>query len=186
MCGSNCCFLTCIQIFHEVDKVVWYSHFFKDFPQFAVIHIVKGFSIVNEAGIDVFLELSCFFNDPTDVGNLISGSSTFSNSSLNIWKFSVHVLLKAGLENFEHYFASVWDECNCAVVWTFFGIPFLWDWNKNWPFQSLCFYKMQLCSKLGAAGLSDETSDINYAWYSIPVYLLSLHMCLKYGPIKGS
>ena len=80
----------------------WYSHLLKNFPQFVVIHIVKGFSIVNEAGIDVFLELSCFFNDPTDVGNLISGSSTFSNSSLNICKFSVHVLLKPSLEDFEH------------------------------------------------------------------------------------
>ena len=72
--------------------------------------------------VDVFLEFSCFFYDPTDVGNLISGSSAFSKSSLNIWKFTVHVLLKPGLENFEHYFASVWDECNCAVVWKFFGI----------------------------------------------------------------
>ena len=91
-----------------------------------VIHIVKGFGIVNKAEVDVFLELSCFFCDSVDVGNLISGS--FSKSSLNIWKFSVHILLKSGLENFEHYFASMWDECNC-VVWTFFGIAFLWDWN---------------------------------------------------------
>ena len=87
--------------------MVWYSHLLKNFPQFVVIHIVKGFGIVNKAEIDVFLELSCFFHDPTDVGNLISGSSTFSKSNLNIWKFSVHVLLKPGLENFEHYFASV-------------------------------------------------------------------------------
>ena len=72
-----------------------------------------------------------------DVGNLISGSSAFSKSSLNIWKFMVHVLLKPGLENFEHYFASMWDECNCTVVWTFFGIAFLWDWNENWPFPVL-------------------------------------------------
>ena len=82
----------------------------------------------------VVLELSCFFNDPAKVGNLISGSSAFSKSSLNIWKFIVHVLLKPGLENFEHYFTSVWDECNCAVVWAFFGIAFLWNWNENWPF----------------------------------------------------
>ena len=71
-----------------------------------------------------------------DVGNLIFGASSFSKSSLNTWKFTVHVLLKSGLENFEHYFASVWDEWNCAVVWTFFGIAFLWDWNENWSFQS--------------------------------------------------
>ena len=85
--------------------MVWYSHLLKDVPQFVVIHTVKGFGVVNKA--DVFLELSCFFNDPTDVGNLISGSSAFSKSSLNIWKFLVHVLLKPCLENFEHYFASV-------------------------------------------------------------------------------
>ena len=84
--------MTRIQISHEVDNVVWYSHLFKDIPQFVVIHTVKGFSIVNEAEVDVFLELSCFFDDPTDVGNLISGSSAFFNSSLNICKFSVHVL----------------------------------------------------------------------------------------------
>ena len=87
--------------------MVWYSHHFKNFPQFVVIHTVKGFGIVNKAEIDVFLELSCFFDDPTDVGNLTSASSAFSKSSLNIWKFMVHVLLKLGLENFEHYFASV-------------------------------------------------------------------------------
>ena len=83
---------------------------------------------------DVFLELSCFFDDPVDVGNLISGSSAFSKSSLNTCKFSVHVLLKTSLENFEHFFASMWDDCNCAVVWTFFSIAFLWDCNENWPF----------------------------------------------------
>ena len=84
-----------------------------------------------------FLELSSFFHDPADVGNLISGSSAFSKTSLNIWKFTVHILLKPGLENFEHYFTSVWDECNCAVFWAFFGIAFLSDWNENWPFPVL-------------------------------------------------
>ena len=84
----------------------WYSHLLKNFPQFVVIHTVKGFSIVNESEVDV-LEFSCFFNDPTDVGNLISGSSAFSKSRLNIWKFSIHVLLKPSLENFENYFASM-------------------------------------------------------------------------------
>ena len=91
----------------------------------------------NNAEVDVFLELSCFFDDSTDVDNLISCSSAFSKSSLNIWKFTVHVLLKPGLENFEYYFASMWDECNCAVVWAFFGTAFLCNWNKNWPFSSL-------------------------------------------------
>ena len=87
--------------------MVWDSHLFKNFPQFAVIHTVKGFSIVNEAEVDVFLELSCFFYDPVDVSNLISDSSVFSKSSLNIWEFFVHILLKPSMENFEHYFASV-------------------------------------------------------------------------------
>ena len=96
--------------------VVWYSHLFKNFPQFVVIHIVKGFSRVNEAEVDVFLEFSCFFSDPTDVGNFISGSSAFSKSNLNIWKFLVHTLLKPSMENFEHYFASMCNECNCVVV----------------------------------------------------------------------
>ena len=134
--GSNCCFLACIQISQEAGKVVWYFNLFKNFSQSVVIHTVKGFGnkAVNKAEVDVFLELSCFFKDPTDVGNLTSGSSAFSKSSLNIWMFMDHVLLKPDLENFEHYFASVWDECNCAVVWAFFGIAFLWDWNENWPF----------------------------------------------------
>ena len=87
--------------------MVWYSHLFKNFSQLVVLHTVKAFGIVSKAEVDVFLELSCFLNDPTDVGNLIFGSSAFSKSSLNIWKFTVHILLKAGLENFEHYFARV-------------------------------------------------------------------------------
>ena len=96
--------------------MVWYSSLLKKFPQFVVIHTVKGFGIVNKAEVDVFLVFSCFFDDPTNVDNLISGSSGFSKSSLNIWKFTVHVLLKPDLENSEQYFASVLDECNCAVV----------------------------------------------------------------------
>src|SRR5574337_615146 len=107
MSSSNYCFLTCIQFSQEAGQVVWYSHLLMNFPQFIVIHIVKGFGIVNKAEIHVFLELSCFFDDPADVGNLISGSSAFSKSSLNIWKFMVHILLKPGLENFEHYFTRV-------------------------------------------------------------------------------
>ena len=87
--------------------MVWYSHLFQNFPQFIVIHTVKGFGVVSKAEINVFLELCCFFDDPADVGNLISGSSAFSKTSLNIWKFTVHVLLKPGLENFEHYFTSL-------------------------------------------------------------------------------
>ena len=135
--GSNCYFLTCIQIYQEAGKVIWYFDLVQNFPQFVVFLIVKGFSIINEAEVDVFLEFSCFFCDPVDVDNLISCSSAFSKSSLNIWKFLVHVLLKPNMENFEHYLDSVWNECNCVVVWTFFGIVFLWNWNKNWPFPVL-------------------------------------------------
>ena len=117
MSSSNCCFLICIQVFEEAGEVVWYSHLFQNFPQFIVIHTVKGFGIVNKAEIDVFLELSCFFHDPSDVGNLISGSSAFSKTSLNIWKFMVHVLLKAGLENFDHYFSSMGVQlCGSLII----------------------------------------------------------------------
>ena len=107
--------------------MVWYSHLFQNFPQFIAIHTVEGFGIVSKAEIDVFLELSHFFDDPMDVGNLISGSSAFYKYNLNIWKFSVHILLKPGLENFEHYFVSMSDECNCVVLLTLFVNAFLWD-----------------------------------------------------------
>ena len=127
-----------------------------------MIYTVKDFRIVNNAEIDVFLELCCFFDDPADVGNLISGSSAFSKTSLNIWKFTVHVQLKPGLENFEHYFASVWDECNCVAVWAFFGLAFLWDWTDLfqscghcWVFQ-ICWhieYSTFTASSLGFGNL---------------------------------
>ena len=107
MSGSNCCFLTCIQISQEAGQVVWYSHLLKNFPQFVVIHTIKGFGVVNKAEVDVFLELSCCFYDPTDIGNLIFGFFAFSKFNLNIWKFLVQLLLKPSLENFEHYFASM-------------------------------------------------------------------------------
>ena len=103
MSSFNCCFLTCIQVSQEAGQVVWYSYLLKNFLQFIVIHIVKGFGIVNKTELDAFLELSSFIN----VGNLISGSSAFSKTSLYIWKFTVHILLKHGLENFKHYFTSV-------------------------------------------------------------------------------
>ena len=136
-CPVLTCFLTCRQISQEAGKVVWYSHLLKNFPQFVVIYTVKGFGIVNKAEVDVFLEFSCFFNDLTDIGNLISGSSAFTKSILNIWKFMVHILLKLYLENFEHYFANVWDECYFVVVWTLSDIDFLWDWNEKWTFPVL-------------------------------------------------
>ena len=156
--------------------MVWYCHLFQNFPQFIVTHTVKGFSIVNKAEIDVFLELSCFFHDPADVDNLISGSScffhdpadvdnlisgssAFSKTRLNIWKFTVHILLKPALENFEHYFASVRDECKWVVVWVLFGIAFLWNWNENWhlpvlwPLQSFPNLLVHVCTTLTASSL---------------------------------
>ena len=134
MSSSDCSVLICIQILQVRWSGIPIS--FKNFPQFVVIHTVKGCGVVSKAEVDVSLELSCFFYDPTHVGNLISRSSAFSKSSLNIWNFMVHVLLKTGLEDFEHSFASMWDECNCVVVWTFLGIAFLWDWNETDLFQS--------------------------------------------------
>ena len=100
MFSSNCCLLTCLPISQQAGQVVWNSHLFKNFPKFVVVHTVKGFGLVSIAEVDVFLELSCFFDDPADVGNLISGSSAFPKFSLNIWKFTVHILLKPGFENF--------------------------------------------------------------------------------------
>ena len=169
MSSSNYCFLTCIQISQEAGQVVWYSHLLKNFQNFAVIHTVKGFGIVNKAEIDEFLKLSCFFHDPADVGNLISGSSAFSKSSLNIRKFTVHVLLKPGLENLEHYFTSMWDECNCAVVGTFFGIAFLGIGMKIDLFQS-CGHCLvfQICSHI-------ECSTKAAAFFSTWIAQLEFH-----------
>ena len=136
MSSSNCCFLTCIQISQEAGKVIWYSHLFQNFSQFVVIHTVKGFGIVSKAEIDFSGTLLLFWWSNRcwqfDLWFLC-----LFKIQLDICKFTVHVLLKPGLENFEHYFASVWDECNCAVVWAFFGIAFLWGWNENWPFPVL-------------------------------------------------
>ena len=117
MSGSNCCFLTCIQVFQEACKVVWYSHLFKTFPQFVVIHTIKVFGIVSEGEVDAFLEFPCHFYYPTDDGNLISGSSAFSKSSLNTWKVSIHILLKLG-----------WRILTITLLWTIFWPPDV----KNW------------------------------------------------------
>ena len=134
-----------------------------------MIHTLQGFGIVNKAKVDVFLELFCFFSDPNDVGNLISSSSAFSKSSMYIWKFLAHVLLKTHLEKFEHYFASVWDECNFTVVWTFFDIVFLWDWNENWLFPVLCpllkfskFAVILSCNTLTASSLGIEIVQLEF------------------------
>ena len=109
--------------------------------QFVVMHTVKDFRVASEAEVDVFLKLSCFFHDPADVGNLISGSSAFSKTSLNIWKFTVHILLKPGLENFEHYFTSVWDECNCAILWHCLSLELEWKLTFFSPVATAEFSK---------------------------------------------
>ena len=130
-----CFFLTCIQVSQDTGKMVWYSYLFQNFSLFVVIYTVKAFHIVNEA--DVFLELSWLFLWSNGCWWFDLRSSAFSKSSLDVWKFTVHVLLKPGLENLQHYFVSMWNKCNCVVVWSFFGIAFLWDWNENWPFPVL-------------------------------------------------
>ena len=156
---------------------MWYSHLFQNCPQFIVIHTVKGFSIVNKAEVDVFLELSCFFDDPSDVGNLISGSSAFSKNSLNIWNFMVHILLKPGLENFEYYFTSVWDECNCVVVWAFFGITFLWDWNENWLSCGHCWV-FQICWRIECSSFRVSSFKIWNSSTGIPSLPLALFVVM--------
>ena len=152
MSSSNCCFLSCIQVSQEAGQVVWYFHLFQHFPQFVVIHTVKGFGIVNKTEIDVFLELSCFFDDPTDVVNLVSGSSAFSKSSLNIWLFTAHVLLKPGLENFEIYFTSMWK-----AQWHS-------SWNILWHCPSLGLeWKLTFSSLVATAEFSKFSGILSAA-----------------------
>ena len=145
MSSFTCCFFTCIQISQEIGQVVWYSHLLKNFPQFVVIHTVKSFGVVIKAEVNVFLALSHFFDDPVNVVNLISGSSAFSKSSLNIWKFTVHRLLKPGLENFEHYFASVWDECqlysSLSILWHCLSLGLEWKLTFSSPVSTAEFSK---------------------------------------------
>ena len=140
-----------------------------------MIHTVKGFGMVNKAEIDVFLELSCFFDDPEDVGNFISGSSAFSKTSLNIQKFTVRVLLKPGLENFEHYLTSMWDECNCAVVWAFLGIAFFGTGMKTELFQScgLC-WDFQICWHIECSTFTSSSFRIWNSSTGIPSPPLAL------------
>ena len=149
--------------------------------QFVVIHTVKGFRVVIDEEVDVFLEISYvfFFYDLMDVGNLISGFSACSKSSMNIWKFTVHVLLKPGLENFEHYFASVWDECSCMVVWTFFGIAFLWDWNEHWPFPILWpLLNFQICWHIECSTFTASSFRVWNSSTGIPSPPLALYVLM--------
>ena len=147
----------------DAGKVVWYSHFFKNFPQFVVIQTVKGFSILNEAEVGIFLEFSCFFYGTMDVGNLISSSSAFSKLSLNIWKL-VWVLLKPSLGSFDHYFASVWDECNCGIVWSFFlhclSLGLGWPFPVLWPLLRFHICWHIECSTLTASFSGFEIAQL--------------------------
>ena len=138
---------------------------------------MKGFGIVNKAEIDVFLELSCFFHDPVDVGNLISGSSAFSKTSLNIWKFTLHTLLKPGLENFEHYFTSVWDERNCVIVWGFFGIGMKTDLFQScgWLFYTIAFEIVQQSDAFSVERLeNNNNSKADEKLQNIPIQRTTL------------
>ena len=171
--------------------MVWYSHLFQIFPQCIVIHTVKGFGIVNKAEIDVFLELSCFFYDPV---MMEIWSSAFSKSILNIWKFTVRVLLNPDLENFELYFASVWDECNCEVVWAFFGIAFLWDMNENkhfpvlWPllnFPNLLAYWVQHFHRISLRIWNHSTGIPSPPLVLFMVLLSKAHLTLR-SSMSGS
>ena len=137
MSSSKCYFLTCIQISQEAGQVVWYSHLIQNFPQFVVIHTVKGFGIVNKTEVDIFPELSCFFNDPMDVGNLTSGSSAFSKSRLYIWKFSIQLLLKPSLKELGYNLTSMGSWQNCLIVWTFFSTALLQNLGEDCRFPVL-------------------------------------------------
>ena len=185
MSSYNCCFLTCIQISQETGQVVWYSHLFQNFPQFVVIHKVKGFGIVNKAEVDVFLELACFFNDPVDPGNLISGSSAFPKS---IWT--------SGSSQFTYCWSLAWrilsitllawDECHYAVVWTFFGIALLWDWNENWLFPALwrCWV-FQICWHTEFSTLIASSFRILNSSPGIPSPPLALFIVMRYLFIRS-
>ena len=177
MYDSKCCFLTCIQVSQEAGKMVWHSHLFKNFPQFAVIH--KGFSVVNEAKVDVFRKFLCFLYDPRNAGSLISGSSAFSKPSLYIWMFLVHVLLKPSLKDFEHTLTSMQDEHICAVTGTFFCTALIWDWNENWPFPVL--WPLLNFPNLLAYWLQHFNSIVFMIWNSssgIPSPLLALFVLM--------
>ena len=172
MSCSNCCFLTCIQISQKAGKVVWYFHLLKNFPQFVVIHTVKGFAIVNKVEADIFLELSCFFCDPMDVGNLISGSSVIQLEYLEVLSL---LTVEASLGEFWALLCY-----NCAVVWTFFGIAFLWEWNENWLFPVLwlllsfpiCWHIE--CSTFRASSFRTWNSSTGISSYPLALFVVML------------
>ena len=135
--GSNCCFLTCKQVSQETDKMVWYSHLTKSFPQFVTIHTVKSFSLVEETDRCFFLKCPCFLYNPANVGYLILGFSSFSKPSLEIWKFLVHIMLKPSTQDLKHDVTSMEDGCNCPMVSTFCSTTLLGNWDEDRPFPVL-------------------------------------------------
>ena len=165
-----------------------YSHFLKNFPEFIVIHTLKSCRVVSNVEVDVFLDFSCFFYNPVNVGNLISGSSAFSKSCL----FSVHVLLRPSLKDFEHYLASMWNESNYMVVWTFFGIAFLLDWNENWHFQSCgqCWvfqiYRHMECSNLTASSFRILNSSAGIPLSPLALFIVMLPYLTSQSWMSGS
>ena len=138
---TNCCFLTWIEVYQEAGKVVWYSHLFENFPQFVLVHTVKGSIVVNEAEVDVFLEFPCFFYDPMNVGNLISGSFAFSKSSLYIWKFLVHVLQKPNLKILSITLLAQWAQLhsNLSILWNCLSLGVEWKLTFSSPVAVLNF-----------------------------------------------
>ena len=162
MSSANCCFLTCIQASQEVGLVVWYSHLFQNFQQFILIQKSKAF-----AEVDVFLELACFFKDPADVGNLISGSSVFCKTSLNIWELTIDILLKPGLGNFEQYFVSMWGDCNSMVFEHLLALPFFeigmktdsFELSHCWDFQ-ISRYNECITSTVSSSRIGNSSTGI--------------------------
>ena len=179
MSSSNCCFLTCIQISAEAGQVVWYPHLLKNFLQLIVIHTAKGFGIVNKAETDVFLELSCFFDDPADVGNLISGSSAFSKTSLNIWKFTVHLLVKPGLENVGHYLLECEMTAMCgslSILWHCLSLRLEWKLTFSSPVATAQFF--QICWHIECSTFTASSFRIWSSSIGIPSPPLALFVAM--------
>ena len=194
MSGSYCFFLTCIQISQEAGKMVWYFHLFRNFSQFVMIHTARGFCVVNETEVDVLPEFSCFFYDPMDVGNLISSSSVFSKSSLNIWKFMVHILLKPNLENFEHYLqiyemSAIVQQFEHSLALPFFGIGMKTDLFQScghcWVFQ-ICWHIE--CSTFTASSFRiwNSSAGISSPPLALFIVMLSKAHLTSHSRMSGS
>ena len=173
--GSICCFLTHIDVSQETGQMVWYAHLFKSFPQFVMIHTVKGFSPVSETDLGVFLEFPCFLYDPANVGTLISGSSAFSKPSLENCKILVHIMLKPSMQDFQHDLTSVGDECNCLMVRTYFSTILLGNWGDSWPFPvPWPLLGLQICRHVECSTLMASSSRVLNSSTGIPSHPLAL------------